>query len=60
VPFLAAERRAEGIVGLVSELGPPMTIQNENRHFGFLLSGQLTLLGAAILVLLIFAWTYAH
>jgi hypothetical protein len=23
-------------------------------------SGQLTLLGAAILVLLIFAWSYAH
>jgi hypothetical protein len=38
-----------------------MTIQtDQNRHPGFLQSGQLTLLGAAILVLLIFAWSYAH
>ena len=38
-----------------------MTILSEhNRHPGFLQSGQLTLFGAAIIVLLIFAWTYAH
>jgi hypothetical protein len=35
-----------------------MTIRSEhNRHPGFLQSGQLTLLGAAIIVLLIFAWS---
>jgi hypothetical protein len=38
-----------------------MTIlNNQNRHPGFLQSGQLALLSAAIIVLLIFAWTYAH
>ena len=38
-----------------------MTIQShQNSHPGFLQSGQLTLLGAAIIVLLIFAWSYAH
>jgi hypothetical protein len=38
-----------------------MTIlRYHNRHPRFLLSGQLTLLGAAIIVLLIFAWSYAH
>ena len=38
-----------------------MTIpSDQNRHPGFLQSGQLTLLGAAIIVLLIFAWSYAH
>ena len=31
---------------------------DQNRHPGFLQSGQLTLLGAAIIVLLIFAWSY--
>jgi hypothetical protein len=37
-----------------------MTILSDhNRHPGFLQSGQLTL-GAAIIVLLIFAWSYAH
>ena len=37
-----------------------MTIQfDQSRHPGFLQSGQLTLLGAAIVVLLIFAWSYA-
>jgi len=41
--------------------GRPMTIQShQNSHPGFLQSGQLTLLGAAIIVLLIFAWSYAH
>ena len=41
--------------------GPPMTIQSDrNRHPGFLQSGQLTLFGAAIIVLLVFAWSYAH
>ena len=38
-----------------------MTILSDhNRHLGFLQSGQLTLLGAAIVVLLIFAWSYAQ
>ena len=38
-----------------------MTIQSvQTRHPGFLQSGQLTLLGTAIIVLLIFAWSYAH
>ena len=38
-----------------------MTIQrDQNRHPNFLQSGQLTLFGAAIIVLLIFAWSYAH
>ena len=38
-----------------------MTLLNDqNRHPGFLQSGQPTLLGAAIIVLLIFAWSYAH
>ena len=37
-----------------------MTIlSDQNRHPGFLQSGQLTLFGAAIIVLLIFAWSYA-
>jgi len=38
-----------------------MTIQSDqNRHPGFLQSavGQLPLLGTAIVVLLIFAWSY--
>ena len=38
-----------------------MTIQiDQNRHPGFLQSGQQTLFGAAIIVLLIFAWSYAR
>jgi hypothetical protein len=38
-----------------------MTILNDqNRHPGFLQSGQLTLLVATIIVLLLFAWSYAH
>jgi hypothetical protein len=38
-----------------------MTILSEhNRQPGFLQSDQLTLFGAAIIVLLIFAWSYAH
>jgi hypothetical protein len=38
-----------------------MTILSDhNRQPGFLQSGQLTLSGAAIIVLLIFAWSYAH
>ena len=38
-----------------------MTIQiDQDRHPGFLQSSQLTLFGAAIVVLLIFAWSYAH
>ena len=38
-----------------------MTIPSEHtRHPGFLQSDQLTLFGAAIIVLLIFAWSYAH
>jgi hypothetical protein len=39
-----------------------MTIPSDHhRHPGFLQSGQLTLLGAAITVLLIFAWSFnAH
>ena len=42
-------------------VGPPMTIQSDrNRHPGFLQSGQLTLFGAAIIVLLVFAWSHAH
>ena len=41
--------------------GSLMTIQiDQNRHPGFLQSGQLTLFGAAIIVLLIFAWSYAQ
>jgi len=36
------------------------TLSDQNRHPGFLQSGQLTLLGAATIVLLIFAWSYAH
>jgi hypothetical protein len=36
------------------------TLNDQNRHPGFLQSAQLTLLGAAIIVLLIFAWSYAH
>jgi hypothetical protein len=41
--------------------GPPMTtLSDHNRHPGFLQSGQLTLFGAAIIVLLIFAWTYVQ
>ena len=40
--------------------GLPMTIlSDQNRHPGFLQSGQLTLFGAAIIVLLIFASSYA-
>jgi hypothetical protein len=31
---------------------------DHNSHPGFLQSGQLTLFGAAIIVLLIFAWSY--
>ena len=39
--------------------GPAMTIlSDQNRHPGFLRSGQLTLLGGAIIVLLIFAWSF--
>jgi hypothetical protein len=37
-----------------------MTIQSQNRHPGVLQSGQLRLLGAATIVLLIFAWSYAQ
>jgi hypothetical protein len=38
-----------------------MTLMNDhNRHPGFLQSGQLALLGTATIVLLIFAWSYAH
>jgi hypothetical protein len=38
-----------------------MTIQSDyNRHPGFLQSGQLTLFGAAIIVLLIFAWSFVR
>ena len=38
-----------------------MTIQSDqNRHPSFLQSDQLTLLGAAIVVLLIFAWSYVY
>ena len=41
--------------------GPAMTILSDhNRYPGFLQSGQLTLFCAAIIVLLIFAWSYAH
>jgi hypothetical protein len=36
------------------------TLSDQNRQPGFLQSGQLTLLGAAIIVLLIFAWSYVH
>jgi hypothetical protein len=36
------------------------TLSDQNRHPGFLHSGQLILYGAAIIVLLIFAWSYAH
>jgi hypothetical protein len=36
-----------------------MTILSDhNRHPGFLQSRQLTLFGAATIVLLIFAWSY--
>jgi hypothetical protein len=36
-----------------------MTIlSDQNSHPGFLQSGQLTLWGAAIIVLLIFAWSF--
>ena len=36
-----------------------MTIlSDQNRHPGFLQSGQLTLWSAAIIVLLIFAWSF--
>ena len=36
-----------------------MTVASvQNSHPGFLQSGQLTLWGAAIIVLLIFAWSY--
>ena len=46
--------------GLADLGGPPMTIQSDhNRHPGFLQSDQLTLFGAAIIVLLIFAWSHA-
>ena len=38
-----------------------MTIlSDQNRHPGFLQSGQLTLFGAAIIVLLILLWSYVH
>ena len=47
--------------GLTALGGSLMTIQiDQNRHPGFLQSGQLTLFGAAIIVLLIFAWSYAQ
>ena len=37
-----------------------MTILSDhNRYPGFLQNGQLTLFGAAIIVLLIFAWSHA-
>jgi hypothetical protein len=36
------------------------TLSDQKRHPGFLQSGQLTLYGAAIIVLLFFAWSYAH
>jgi hypothetical protein len=48
-------------LGMLFPLGGPMTVQrNQNRHPNFLPGtiGQLTLLGAATLVLLFFAWTY--
>jgi hypothetical protein len=36
-----------------------MTVASDhNRHPGFLQSGQVTLFGAAIIVLLIFMWSY--
>jgi hypothetical protein len=36
-----------------------MTIlSDQNRHLGFLQSGQLTLWGAATIVVLIFAWSF--
>jgi hypothetical protein len=47
--------------GLTALGGPLMTTQiDQNRYPGFLQSGQLTLLGAAMVVLLIFAWSYAY
>ena len=36
------------------------TLSDQNRDPGFLQSGQLALLGTATIVLLIFAWSYAH
>ena len=36
------------------------TLSDHNRHPGFWQSGQLTLLDAPIIVLLIFARSYAH
>jgi hypothetical protein len=35
-------------------------LSDQKRHPGFLQSGQLTLYCAATIVLLIFAWSYAH
>jgi len=40
-----------------------MTVQsNQSRHPDLFqdMTGQLTLLGAAVMVLLFFAWTYVH
>jgi hypothetical protein len=36
------------------------TLSDQNRHPGFLQSGQLTLYGAPTIVLLVFAWTFVQ
>ena len=49
--------------GLFQLGGRPMTVQsNQGRHPDLFqdMTGQLTLLGAAVMVLLFFAWTYVH
>ena len=49
------------ICGTLFRFGGPMTVQRDQKHHRDFVRGakhQLTLLGAATLVLLFFAWTY--